>query len=97
LVLSVILEGILMSFLQQEHALAQAARAEVAAEEKAARNAEAKCTAAEQSLKEERSKEGSYYQYQQVRAACPCRAPLPTKGIRSCISPRISFHLSTVI
>ncbi|EIE19990.1 hypothetical protein COCSUDRAFT_44377 [Coccomyxa subellipsoidea C-169] len=38
---------------------------EVAAREAAVRKAEAKCAAAEQSLKEERSKEGSFYQYQQ--------------------------------
>ncbi len=42
----------------------------MAAREAAVRKAEAKCAAAEQSLKEERGKEGSFHQYQQVLSLC---------------------------
>jgi hypothetical protein len=44
----------------------QAARAEVGAKESALKKAEARSSAAEQTLKEERSKEGSVHQFQQV-------------------------------
>lgn len=50
---------------------AQAAKTELAAKEKAVKKAEAKCAAAEQSLKEERGREGSFHSYQQVEKNGP--------------------------